>query len=53
MPYRTSDLCRVRAVKRIPACPTVSGDYAVLQAFCETCRGDPSTAYVPVPARLQ
>ncbi len=53
MPYRTSDLCRVKAVKHIPACPDLSENYAVLQVFCDNRGSDVSTAYALVPVRLQ
>ena len=49
---RTSDLCRVKVVKRVLACPTMSENYAILQVFYETCRGGLSTVYALVPARL-
>src|SRR5215204_1247241 len=53
MPYRTSDLCRVKAVKCILACTSKSRNYAVLQVFYEPHRSRVSAASAPVPARLQ
>ncbi len=53
MPYRTSDLCRVKALKRVLARPTASGNYTILQVFYEICLVGLSAAYEPVPARLQ
>jgi hypothetical protein len=53
MPYRTSDLCRVKALKRVLAHPTASENCAVLQVFYEICLDGSSIAYAPVLARLQ
>jgi hypothetical protein len=53
MPYPTSDLCRVKALKRVLAHPIASGNCAVLQVFYEICLDGSSIAYAPVLARLQ
>jgi hypothetical protein len=53
MPYRTSDLCRVKALKRILVRPTASANYAILQVFYEIRCGNSSISYALVPARLQ
>jgi hypothetical protein len=53
MPYRTSDLCRVIALKPVLAHPGVSENCAVLQVFYEICLGNSSTPSASILARLQ
>jgi len=36
MPYRTSDLRRVKALKDMLACPAAPVNYTILQVFYET-----------------
>ena len=50
---RTSDLCRVKALKPVPARPVASGNYAILQVFYENSHSGLSIPYASVPARLQ
>ena len=50
---RTPDLRRAKASWHILACPSTSGDSAILQVISEILGGGTSAVYQLVPARLQ